>query len=313
MKRIIAVFPGQGSQSVGMGKELLSEFPQSKLIFEEAEDEIHLPIRKLCLESSADDLALTENQQPCILALSLAMWSVLRKESDVAATFFAGHSLGEYSALAASGKLGLAKAVSLVRERGKAMQEAVPVGIGAMAAVIGYNADSLIHSCKEIAAKLKCCIEVVNFNSPVQQIISGDRKGVMEVCSYLEKERVRTVLLPVSAPFHSSLMAPARKHMQPLLEKLTFADAKENIIANVSGNLEKEYMPQHLIDQIDHPVLWTRTMATAQASGSEVYLEVGPGKVLSGLAKRCLPKGSRIIPTDTKVSDAIRLLNEASH
>ena len=303
------MFPGQGSQSVGMGSKVLTDFPKTKLVFEEAEDAIRHPIRKLCLEGPKEELELTANQQPCILTLSVAIWSVLKDETPAGqAELFAGHSLGEYAALVASNKLDFSQAVQLVYKRGQAMQEAVPKGKGAMAAVIGLNPEELIKLCSDVSKQLSQTVEVVNFNSPVQQIISGDRLAVERVCERLSKDSIRTIPLPVSAPFHSSLMEPARLKMSPLLEKAPFHNSSKKVIANLTGNVEETYKASLLISQIDKPVLWTKTMETAHKNGAEVYIETGPGKVLFGLARRCLPKGLKMLHTEN-LQDTIAKLN----
>lgn len=309
MASLLMMFPGQGSQSVGMGSKLLSDFPKAKLVFEEAEDSIHHPILKLCLEGPKDALEMTENQQPCILTLSIAIWSIIKDECTAGTSdLFAGHSLGEYAALVASGKLAFSEAVALVRKRGLAMQQAVPKGQGAMAAVLGLDDKQLINLCADVSGKLSKTVEVVNFNSPSQQIISGDRGAVVQVCESLKKDNIRTVLLPVSAPFHSSLMKPARLQMTPLLEKTKFNEGNGQVIANLTGELEQAYNADLLISQIDKPVLWNKSMQTALQHGAEVFVEIGPGKVLFGLARRCLPKGLKILHTEN-INDAIAKLS----
>ena len=299
MTSYLMMFPGQGSQSVGMGSNILSDFPSTKLIFEEAEDAISHPIRKLCLSGPKEELELTENQQPCILTLSVAIWSVIKEESAAgSANLFAGHSLGEYSALVASGKLSFSHAVQLVRKRGQAMQEAVPKGKGAMAAVIGLKSEELVKLCSNLSEKLGQIVEVVNFNSPAQQIISGEKFAVEQLCENLGKDGIKTVALPVSAPFHSSLMKPARLKMTPLLENTRISPGTGQVIANLTGDIEDPYSSNLLISQIDKPVLWTKTMGTAHNNGADTFVEVGPGKVLFGLARRCLPKGQKILHTE---------------
>ena len=291
-----------------MGSKLLSDFPKAKLVFEEAEDAIRHPIRKFCLEGPKEDLELTANQQPCILTLGIAIWSILKEECVAGnASLFAGHSLGEYSALVASGKLDFSKAVQLVHKRGQAMQEAVPKGKGAMAAVIGLNPEELTKLCSGLCQKLGKTVEVVNFNSPVQQIISGDKLAVDEACAQLSNDNIRTIPLPVSTPFHSSLMKPARLAMTPLLEGTSFEAGNGKVIANLTGNVEENYHAGLLISQIDKPVLWTKTLETAHQQGAEVFIESGPGKVLFGLARRCLPKGLKMFHTETLKETILKL------
>lgn len=293
----LAMFPGQGSQYVGMGRQLLSEFPESRISFEEAEDATGINIRKLCLDGPEDELKLTANTQPCILTVSAAMWRVLEREAGFHADWFAGHSLGEYSALVASGKLALNRAAFLVRRRGEAMQAAVPAGTGAMAAIMGVTPETLL-SRAEKASRPGSVVEVVNFNSPQQLVIAGHKAAVEDLVKALETEKARCVMLPVSAPFHSSLMTKAREAMEPLLRDTPLCNSKEKVIANRTGKVESPYQIQHLIGQIDHSVLWTQTLETAVAAGCVDFVEIGPGKVLNGLAKRQIPKDARLTHTD---------------
>lgn len=292
------MFPGQGSQFVGMGRELLSEFPgAAKAVFEEAEDAAKLSIRKLCLEGPEDELKLTANTQPCILTVSVATWRVLEQEAGIKPAYFAGHSLGEYSAVVAAGKIPLGRAAMLVRRRGEAMQQAVPAGIGAMAAVLNVAAEDLTARCGKVS-KPGSVVEVVNFNSPQQLVVAGHKTAVDALCNGLEADGLRFVALPVSAPFHSSLMKPAKDAMAPLLNETSFAKSDTRIIANLSGKLEADYNARFLIEQIAAPVLWTQTLDTAAQAGVDTYLEIGPGKVLFGLARRSVPKTAKLLHTD---------------
>jgi len=297
MAHVLAMFPGQGSQFVGMGRDLLSEFPKVKQVFEEAEDAAKLAIRRLCFEGPEDELKLTANTQPCILTVSVAVWRVLKEETGLTPALFAGHSLGEYSAVVAAGKLPLGRAAYLVRRRGEAMQQAVPAGVGAMAAVMNVPADDLKARAAK-ASKPGSVVEVVNFNSPSQLVVAGHRTAVEALCAELEADGQRFVALPVSAPFHSSLMLPAREAMAPLLEEAPFAKTAEPVIANLTGKVEADYGPRFLIEQINSAVLWTQTLDTAHQAGCDTYLEVGPGKVLFGLARKTLPKGPKLLHTD---------------
>lgn len=292
------MFPGQGSQYVGMGRELLSEFPETtKVVFEEAEDAAKLSIRKLCLEGPEDELKLTANTQPCILTVSVAVWRVLVQEAGIKPAYFAGHSLGEYSAVVASGKMSLGRAAMLVRRRGEAMQQAVPAGVGAMAAVISVAADDLTQRCKKVS-RAGSVVEVVNFNSPQQLVVAGHKTAVEALCNGLETDGLRFVSLPVSAPFHSSLMTPAKEAMAPLLNETPFAKTDTRIVANLSGKIEPEYGARFLIEQIAAPVLWTQTLETAAHVGVDAYVEIGPGKVLFGLARRSVPKTAKLLHTE---------------
>jgi [acyl-carrier-protein] S-malonyltransferase len=280
-----------------MGRELLQEFPYVKTTFEEAEDAARIGIRKLCLEGPEDELKLTANTQPCILTASVAAWRVLVNETGFQPALFAGHSLGEYSAVVAAGKLDLGRAAFLVRQRGEAMQAAVPPGVGAMAAVMNVPADDLKARCAR-ASKPGRVVEVVNFNSPQQLVVAGHKGAVDDLCNALEADGQRFVTLPVSAPFHSSLMKPAREAMAPLLEQSAFKKTPQQIIANLTGAIEDDYGPRFLVEQINSAVLWTQTLETANAQQCDAYVEVGPGKVLFGLARKTLPKGPKLLHTE---------------
>lgn len=297
----LAMFPGQGSQYVGMGSELLKQFPYVEEVFEEAEDAARLSIRKLCLEGPEKDLTLTAHTQPSILTVSIAFWRVLTQESGLDPQYFAGHSLGEYSALVAAGRLSFSRAVYLVHQRGKAMQEAVPQGLGAMAAILNADISQLEILCTEVSSK-HAVVELANYNSPQQVVIAGHRDAVVKVTETMAEQKKRCVMLPVSAPFHSSLMVPARDKMEPLLRDTEFLPQSNQIFSNVTGDVV-DYSAEHLIQQIDHPVRWTQTLGKALELGVTAMVEVGPGKVLTGLGRRMVPKESfRLISTDDIVS-----------
>lgn len=304
------MFPGQGSQYVGMGKALCSNFDGAQKTFSEADEALGFALSDLCFGGSENELRLTSNQQPAILTTSVATWRVLTSETDLRPALFAGHSLGEYSALVAARKLDFARAVKLVRMRGQAMQKAVPEGVGAMAAVMGTNAESLVEKCAAVDPGLGT-VEVANFNGPAQQIISGHKDAVEALVKTLSEEKVRCTFLPVSAPFHSSLMAPAREEMTPELEDTPLESTEHPIIANLTGKLAQPYSIENLIKQIDNPVLWTETLSTAVDEGCDTFFEIGPGKVLFGLARKAVPKGSHIINSDVveKAIDSARSLN----
>jgi [acyl-carrier-protein] S-malonyltransferase len=298
VRKSLAMFPGQGSQYVGMAKTLLDEFSYTKTIFEEAEDAAKAPIRKLCLDGPDDQLKLTANTQPCIVATSIATWQVMVNEKGFAATTFAGHSLGEYSALVASGRMQFAKAISLVRARGLAMQKAVPEGKGAMTAVISMDAGRLEDYCSK-ASQPGETVEVVNYNSPQQLVVAGAAAAVKRLEDALTAEAVRFVSLPVSAPFHSSMMKPAREEMTPLLNRAELIQNKTFMIPNLTAEITSAYSAEFLIKQIDSPVKWTQTIEQAQMAGIQDFVEIGPGKVLWGLARRILPKGEfKLVNTD---------------
>ncbi|MCG6860425.1 MAG: ACP S-malonyltransferase [Chromatiaceae bacterium] len=297
MASILAMFPGQGSQYVGMGKELCDQYDVARRTFSEADEALGFALSDLCFDGPESELRLTANQQPAILTTSVATWRILTGETDLSPKLFAGHSLGEYSALVAAGKLDFSHAVKLVRMRGQAMQRAVPEGTGAMAAVIGLDPESLIEKCSAVDTRLGK-VEVVNFNGPQQQIISGHKEAVDALAKTLADEKIRCAPLPVSAPFHSSLMAPAREEMTPQLESTPLEPTAHSVIANLTGRLAQPYSADNLIRQIDSPVLWTDTLATAVAEGCDTFFEIGPGKVLFGLARKAVPRGLKIIHSD---------------
>ncbi len=284
---IAFVFPGQGSQYPGMGKELTDNFDVAKLVFEEANDTLGFDLAQLCFAGSEDDLKLTANTQPAILTTSIAALRVLQQETDLSPTFAAGHSLGEYSALVAAGVLSLADAVKTVRQRGTFMQEAVPVGVGAMAAIMGIEGEELAALCRDAAAG-----EVVapaNFNSPGQIVIAGHTSAVERAIA-LAKERgaKRALLLPVSAPFHSALMAPAAERLKQELETVSVSPYSYPVVSNVEAlpcDDETRVKPL-LVEQVCAPVRWDDSILHMKEAGVTRYVEIGPGRVLSSLIKR---------------------------
>lgn len=294
----LAMFPGQGSQYVGMGQKLLEAFPWTKAIFEEAEDASKVAIRRLCFEGPEDELKLTANTQPCLLTVSVAYWEVLKKELGLDVQHFIGHSLGEYSALVASGKLDLARAAFLVRERGEAMQRAVPPGLGGMAAVMKMSVETLEELCLK-HSKDNLSVEVANYNSDAQLVIAGHKEAVKALSAEASTMGARCIELPVSAPFHSSLMNAARSYMEPLLEESVFHKNDRMIIPNITAFEVSDYRAEFLIEQIDGPVRWIQSIELARSLGATRFIEFGPGKVLSGLVKRILPsEGFEIHPSD---------------
>ncbi|MDX2496068.1 MAG: ACP S-malonyltransferase [Desulfuromusa sp.] len=281
------VFPGQGSQYSGMGKDLAENFNVAKLVFEEANDALGFDITTLCFSGTDDDLKLTANTQPAILTASIAALRVLQKETDLFPSFVAGHSLGEYSALVASDSLTFAVAVKTVRKRGSFMQEAVPVGVGAMAAIMGIEGEDLLQLCQDAAAG-----EVVapaNYNSPGQIVIAGHTSAV-ERAIVLAKERgaKRALLLPVSAPFHSTLMAPAAQRLQAELELISVAPLTCPVVSNVEAvpYQEEAKVKTLLVEQVCAPVRWDESIQKMKDLGVSRYVEIGPGRVLSSLIKR---------------------------
>jgi len=280
------LFPGQGSQIVGMGKELAEKFPVARQTFEEADDALGYQLSKLCFEGPEDQLRLTEITQPAILTASVAAWRVL-DEKGMKAAFVAGHSLGEYSAHVAAGTITFADAVRIVGNRGKYMQEAVPVGLGAMAAILGMDLQKVTAICSE-AAKAEVC-EAANINSAEQIVISG-HKNAVERATRLASARgaKRAVMLPVSAPFHCSLMQPAQGRLAGDLQALTFQHPAVPVVSNVDAALvsNAESSRDALIRQVTGAVKWEQSMRLLIASGVQTFVEVGPGKVLCGLMRQ---------------------------
>ena len=280
------LFPGQGSQTVGMGKDLSDHFPVARRTFEEADTALGKKLSQLCFEGPEDQLRLTENTQPAILTVSVAAWRVL-EEKGIRSGFVAGHSLGEYSAHVAAGTIRFADAVRTVRNRGKYMQEAVPVGTGAMAAILGMSLDAVGAVCGDAAQDEVC--EPANINSPDQIVISGHAAAVERAVKLAhERGAKRAILLPVSAPFHCSLMKPAQERLAVDLQKLEFAAPKIPVVCNVYATPveEAESAREALIRQVTGSVNWSDSMQLLIARGVQTLVEVGPGKVLSGLMRQ---------------------------
>ncbi len=290
MTRIAFIFPGQGSQSVGMGLEWCAASAIVRETFEEADEALGFPISQLCWEGPESELQLTANTQPAILATSVAILRGI-EEAGFGAEIMAGHSLGEYSALVASESLAFADALRLVRRRGELMQEAVPVGEGAMAAILGLDAD-VVASVAEEASEDQIC-SVANLNAPTQIVIAGHKAAVERAVEAAKQAGARrAVLLPVSAPFHSRLMAPAREGLTPFLEETPFSGLSVPVVTNVDATpiTSGEIARESLIRQVDGAVRWVESIqAMADGSGAELFVEVGPGSVLTGLVRRIAP------------------------
>ncbi|HKA36740.1 MAG TPA: ACP S-malonyltransferase [Thermoanaerobaculia bacterium] len=284
------LFPGQGSQSVGMGRALFDESDAARRVFEEADAALGFPLSRLCFEGPEEELKLTANTQPAILTHSIAAFRDLEARfSDrlAGAAFAAGHSLGEYSANVAAGALSFSDAVRIVRLRGTFMQEAVPSGVGAMAAIVGLAPMEIEAACREAAQG-----EVVtpaNFNSPEQTVIAGHAAAVARACAACTARGAkRAIPLPVSAPFHCSLMAPAREKLRPHLEQASFQNARIRVVTNVDARAESDggALRDALLRQVDSPVRWVESIRTLASAGVDRALEIGPGNVLSGLVRR---------------------------
>ncbi|MDI3255272.1 MAG: ACP S-malonyltransferase [Bacillota bacterium] len=287
-KKLVFLFPGQGSQTVGMGRDLYEKFAIAKQTFEEADDALRFSLSKLCFEGPEEQLRLTEFTQPAIFTVSIAAQRVLA-EKGILPSFAAGHSLGEYSANVAAGVLSFADAVKTVRNRGRYMQEAVPAGQGAMAAVLGLGAEAVVEVCARAARETAAIVSAANLNSPEQTVISGAVAAV-ERAAALAKEAgaKRAVMLPVSAPFHCALMQPAQDRLAEDLRRLNFSAPKVPIVTNVDAALVTEAGPlcDALVRQVTGSVRWVESVRLLTEQKPTHFLEVGPGKVLCGLLRQ---------------------------
>ncbi len=283
------VFPGQGSQYLGMGKDLADRFDEARQVFEEADEVLGFSLSRLCFEGPEEQLRLTEKTQPAMLTVSIALFKILENRGNVP-DFVAGHSVGEYAALVAAGGLSFQDAVRLVHQRGRFMQEAVPVGVGAMAAVLGLKVSKVREICQEAA-----CGEVVspaNLNSADQIVISGHRQAVERAAELARTQGARRVVtLPVSAPFHCELMQPAEERLSRVIEGISFQNLRVPLVNNFEAREVKHVreVREGLIRQVSSPVLWSESIERLVETGVSTFVEVGPGKVLQGLIRRIAP------------------------
>lgn len=306
------LFPGQGSQFVGMGNEFYSKFDTVKKLFKLADEKLNRPISKIILEGPEDQLQLTENTQPAILVVSYSIFKVMQEEFDFNFqnfNFFAGHSLGEYTALVCSNSLKIEDAIYLLQERGKAMQKAVPVGQGSMIAVLGSEIEKIDELLKSIDFKNGVC-EVANDNAKGQIIVSGDKISVNLFSSKLRELKVKTIPLKVSAPFHCTLMKPAADVMREKIKNINFNTPDKKIINNVTADEEKnsEKIKDLLVKQIYSSVKWRDSLINMSKNGVENFVDIGPGKVLSGMVKRTIKNAKSF--SINSIADINNLKNE---
>ncbi|MGB2691104.1 MAG: ACP S-malonyltransferase [Thermodesulfobacteriota bacterium] len=287
---IAFVFPGQGSQYVGMGKELCDEFVIARNTFEEANDSLGFNLSGLCFEGEQSELSLTANAQPALLTTSIACLRVLQSETSLNPDYVAGHSLGEYTALVANGAFKLTDAVKVVRKRGEFMQEAVPVGVGAMAAVLGLEKEKVEEICNQVSQN-GLIASPANLNAPGQTVISGNTEAIAEASTIAKEEGAKRVVpLDVSAPFHCALMKPAADRLSGVLNEVNIAQMSSPLVANCTASVtnDSSMVKELLVSQVTSPVRWYESVEVLKNQGCTNFIEIGPKNVLSGLIKRTL-------------------------
>jgi [acyl-carrier-protein] S-malonyltransferase len=313
MVPIAIIFPGQGSQYPGMGKDLFDRFPSARQVFEIADRSLGFPLGQMCFSGSEEDLKLTENTQPAILTVSVAAYVALA-ERGIEPVCVAGHSLGEYSALVAAGALSMMDAVQLVRKRGRYMQEAVPVGRGGMAAILGMPEEKVVQVCLDAAQGE--IVSVANLNSPMQIVIAGDGTAVSRAVQLAgERGAKKVVSLPVSAPFHCALMRPAQLRLQQDIASISFSNLRFPLINNADASelTESSSVADSLVRQVCAPVRWTQSMQKLIGQGIKLFVEVGPGRVLSS-SMRQIDRNVRCVNVQDEKSldESIEVIQKSS-
>ncbi|CAN5753563.1 ACP S-malonyltransferase [soil metagenome] len=302
MSKTAFIFPGQGSQAVGMGKDLFDNFSISREVFEEADDALGFSLSEMCFSGTAEDLALTSNTQPAILTVSVAAFRAMVSEGFPIPDFVAGHSLGEYSALVAAGAVNFTDAVKTVRKRGTYMQNAVPFGVGAMAAILGLPLETVEITCEEAKQGQVC--SAANIKSPSQVVIAGNTEAIDRAIEILkERGAKRAIKLNVSAPFHCALMLPAQEKLAADLQEIDFKDLTVPIIENFSAesNVKGERVRTALTEQVSKPVRWAQSVENLIVEEVKTFVEVGAGRVLSGLVKQ-INRDVRILNVENSTS-----------